>query len=277
MKLTSKLAVKPGAKVVLRRCAADVTPGCKEKDEAVEALASNLDELCRLQYRLYAENRRAVLVVLQGLDAAGKDGAIRHVFGGLNPQGCRITAFKTPTAQELEQDFLWRIHQAVPPRGEIGVFNRSHYEDVLIARVRKLVPEPVWRARYEQINGFERHLAANGVVLLKCFLHVSREEQFKRLLERLDDPERNWKFSAGDIEEGQYWESYQQAYAEALSRCSTPEAPWHIIPADRKWYRNWAISRLLLESLRAMDLRFPPPLADVPALRRRLLAVAKKG
>jgi PPK2 family polyphosphate:nucleotide phosphotransferase len=277
MKLANKLAVKPNAKVDLRQWRADDSPGCKDKVHAVKELSAHLDELCRLQYRLYAENRRAVLVVLQGLDAAGKDGAIRHVFGGLNPQGCRVTAFKTPTAQELEQDFLWRIHQAVPPRGVIGIFNRSHYEDVLIARVRNLVPEPVWRARYGQINAFEEHLAANGVVLLKCFLHVSREEQSRRLVERLDDPERNWKFSTGDIEERRYWAAYQQAYAEALGRCSTKTAPWHIIPSDRKWYRNWAISRLLLETLRGMDLQFPPPLADVRALRRRLLAVGRKG
>jgi PPK2 family polyphosphate:nucleotide phosphotransferase len=272
MKLAGKLGIKPGARVNLRRSDADATPGCRDKARAIEGLAANLAELRPLQYRLYAENRRAVLVVLQGLDAAGKDGAIRHVFAGLNPQGCRVTAFKTPTSLELAHDFLWRIHQAVPPHGEIGIFNRSHYEDVLIARVRKLVPEAVWQDRYGQINAFEQHLAANGVVLLKCFLHISRKEQTERLLARLDDPARNWKFSAGDIEERRHWDAYQQAYAEALARCSTRTAPWHIIPSDHKWYRNWAISQLLLETLRGMDLRFPPPLADVRALRRRLQA-----
>jgi PPK2 family polyphosphate:nucleotide phosphotransferase len=271
MNLSRKLRVKPGGgRVDLCRCAADSTPECRDKARADSDLADYLAELRGLQYRLFAENRRAVLLVLQGMDAAGKDGTIRHVLAGLNPQGCRVTAFKTPTSLELAHDFLWRIHQAVPPTGEIGVFNRSHYEDVLIARVRGLVPKTVWRARYEQINAFERHLTANGIVIVKCFLHISRREQLQRLSERLDDPERNWKFSAGDIEERKYWNDYQRAYADALERCSTKAAPWHVVPSDHKWYRNWAVARLLLETLRGMDIRFPPPPPDLPALRRRL-------
>jgi len=217
-----------------------------------------------------------VLVVLQAMDAAGKDGVVRHVMAGLNPQACRVTSFKVPSALEKQHDFLWRIHQAVPPVGEIGVFNRSQYEDVLVARVRQLAAPAVWKARYEMINGFERYLADNGVTIVKFFLHISREEQARRLQDRLDDPERNWKFTPADIEERRFWDDYQRAYEDLLGRCSTPWAPWFVIPSDRKWYRNWAVADILRTTLEKMDIRFPPPLHDARDLRRRLQAQEKR-
>ncbi len=272
MNLAEKLKVPEGHRLRLDSLAPDRTPGCKDKEQATEELEAMIEELRPMQYRLYAEGRRAVLVVLQGMDASGKDGVIRHVFSGFNPQGCRITSFKVPTPEERAHDFLWRIHKAVPPYGEIGVFNRSHYEDVLVARVRKLVPQAVWKARYAQIRAFEQHLTENGVVLLKCFLQISRNEQKKRLMQRLEDPDRNWKFSESDIEERGLWAEYQRAYEEALAECNTPFAFWYIIPSDRKWYRNWAVARLLLETMRGMKIRLPPPRGDAKTLLARLRA-----
>jgi len=270
MKIVEKLRVEPGRRIKLHRVATDATPGVKDKAEAVQDLADMLPELRKLQYRLYAENRRSVVVVLQAMDAGGKDGVVRHVFSGFNPQGCRVTDFKAPSTTELDHDFLWRIHRAMPPYGEIGVFNRSHYEDVLIVRVHELVPEDVWRPRYAQINAFERYLADNGVAILKFFLHISREEQTRRLLDRIEDPERNWKLSPADAEERKYWDDYQRAYEDVLHECSAPCAPWYVIPSDHKWYRNWAIARVLLAHLRDMRLQFPKPLADPDGLRRLL-------
>ena len=272
MKIEKRLRIEPSSHVRLAKISTDATPGCADKESAVESLGETLLDLRKLQYRLFAENRRAVLVVLQGMDAAGKDGVVRHVMAGLNPQGCRVTSFKVPSALEKQHDFLWRIHQAVPPAGEIGVFNRSHYEDVLVARVRALVPPAVWKSRYEMINAFERYLSDNGVTIVKIYLHISRKEQVQRLRDRLDDPDRNWKFTPADIEERRFWDDYQQAYADMLGRCSTPCAPWYVIPSDRKWYRNWAVAEILHATMKNMDLRFPPPLHDARELRRRLQA-----
>ena len=212
---------------------------------------------------MYAEHRRALLVVLQGIDAAGKDGTIRHVMRGFNPQGCRVTAFKTPTAEEADHDFLWRVHRAVPPRGDIAIFNRSHYEDVLISRVRKLVPKDMWSRRYDEINRFEQLLAENGVVVVKFLLHISRDEQRRRFEERLHDPAKQWKLSPGDFEDRKNWDEYATAYEEALARCSTPDAPWFIVPANKKWFRNLAVAHILVETLEALDMRFPKPSFDV--------------
>jgi len=270
MRETDAFRIKPGQKVSLKKLATGATPGVKSREAAEDALPDMLAELRQLQYRLYAENRRAVLVVLQAMDAAGKDGLVRHVFSGLNHQGCRVTPFKAPSAEELDHEYLWRIHKEVPPKGEIGVFNRSHYEDVLVVRVHNLVDKRTWKARYEQIRSFEKLLTDNGVTILKFFLHISREEQTKRLLARLDNPERNWKFSEADLEERKYWDDYQEAYEEALSRCSTRESPWHVIPSDHKWYRNWAVASILLRTMKEMKLAFPQPLADVKTLRRKL-------
>ena len=259
MNLRKRYLVKPGTKVRLDEHDPGDTAGIDDKDAVRKTLARNIDRLEKLQYMMYAENRRALLVVLQAMDAGGKDGTIRHVMEGLNPQGCTVTSFKAPSGEELEHDFLWRIHKAVPRRGEIGIFNRSQYEDVLVVRVRRLAPEAVWRQRYEQINAFEDMLAASGVVILKFMLHISKDEQKRRLKERLDDPRKRWKISPTDFADRSRWDEYQRAYEDALGRCSRPRAPWFVIPADHKWFRNFAVSQIIVDTLDALDLRFPKP------------------
>jgi PPK2 family polyphosphate:nucleotide phosphotransferase len=258
--------VRPGEKVHLSRHDPASTEGAPGDRVVTEQATLPLhDELFELQGRLWAESKRAVLVVLQGLDASGKDGTVKHVFRGVNPQGTTVASFKAPTAQELAHDFLWRVHQRTPAAGEIGIFNRSHYEDVLVARVHELVPESVWRARYGLINAFEQGLALAGTTALKFFLHISFEEQGKRLRRRLSEPDKRWKAQASDFEERKRWDSYQVAYRDMLEKTSTEVAPWFVIPADHKWYRNWAVSQVLLETLEKMNPRYPeaPPL-DVP-------------
>ena len=270
MNFSHRYRVEPGVRVRLDRIDPDDTGRVKNKDEGRERAERHLERLADLHYRLYAENRRSVLIVLQGMDAAGKDGVIRHVLAGLNPQACRVASFKVPTEEELGHDFLWRIHKAVPRRGEIGVFNRSHYEEVLVVRVKGLVPASVWSARYEQINAFEHMLVDSGTTILKFFIHISPAEQRTRLLARLADPQRNWKFSAADIEVRQQWDAYQRAYEDALTKCSTPWAPWYIIPGNHKWLRNLAVSDILVAHLEAMDLRFPKPMGNIAELERQL-------
>ena len=232
------------------------------------------EQLATLQEALYAEgaggSRRRVLLVLQGMDTSGKGGVIKHVIGAVNPQGSRIVSFKAPTPDELAHHFLWRIRKAVPPPGLIGIFDRSHYEDVLIARVRRLVPVKTWEKRYAEINRFERSLVEDGVQIVKCFLHISPEAQKERLLARLDDPQKQWKFNPDDVDERQRWPAYTKAYEAVLDRTSTEAAPWYVVPSDRKWYRNWAIGQLLLETLSEMDPQFPKPDYDVDEQRRRL-------
>jgi PPK2 family polyphosphate:nucleotide phosphotransferase len=255
----------PGSRVQLGEIDPSRTPALRGPGEqeraAAEALhAENVAAMQDLQTRLWAEGRRSVLIVLQGMDTSGKDSTIRHVFGMLNPQGVRVVGFKQPTPEELAHDYLWRIHQHTPEKGRIVIFNRSHYEDVLVVRVHALVPEPVWRERYEQINQFESLLASSGTTILKFFLHISKAEQKQRLQERLDDPSKRWKFSAGDLDERKRWGDYHAAYEDAISRCSTEHAPWFVIPADRKWYRNWAISSIVREVLEQMNPQ--PPKGD---------------
>jgi PPK2 family polyphosphate:nucleotide phosphotransferase len=252
-----ELTVKPGKPIRLRDFDPGHAPG--DKQSGLRKTAAHVAATGELQYRLYAENRRSLLVVLQGMDAAGKDGTVRHVMQGLNPLSCFVAAFKQPTAEELSHDFLWRIHARVPRSGQIGVFNRSHYEDVVTARVHKLVPRRVWQERYAAINDFERHLSESGTRILKFFLHISKLEQKRRLQARLDDPAKRWKFTEADIAERKHWSSYQTAYQDALTECNTSGAPWHIVPADRKWYRNLVISRAIQSALEEMDPRFPPP------------------
>jgi PPK2 family polyphosphate:nucleotide phosphotransferase len=239
-----------------------------------EELQRELDELTRqldgLQRRLHAEGTRALLVVLQGRDASGKDGTMRRVFGPLDPLGVAATSFKAPSQEELRHDFLWRIHRAVPGRGTIGVFNRSHYEDVLVVRVRGLAPESVWRPRYEQINLFERILVENGTVVLKFLLHISREEQRERLLARLNDPEKYWKFNANDLQERELWAEYCEAYREVLARTGTQEAPWYVVPADGKRVRDVLVARTVVETLERMNPRWPGPPSELEALRAAL-------
>jgi PPK2 family polyphosphate:nucleotide phosphotransferase len=246
------------------------TPGWKNKDDAAERLAHNLERIDAQQYRLFAEARQSLLIVLQGMDTAGKDGLIRKVLTVFNPQGCRVWPFKVPTAEEVSHGFLWRIHRAVPAHGEVAVFNRSHYEDVLVVRVHHLVPRSRWVRRYEIINDFERNLREDGTRVLKFFLHISREEQRGRLLARLDDPLKRWKFNDGDLNERALWKRYQRAYEDALARCNTTHAPWHIIPADHKWYRDLAVSEIIAEALEEMDPKVPKVRLQVKRLRARL-------
>jgi PPK2 family polyphosphate:nucleotide phosphotransferase len=262
MALSDGLRIKPGQAVDLAKWDPADKLGFKKNGDHKEALADGIARLDELQYLMYAENRRALLIVLQGMDAAGKDGTIRHVMSGFNPQGCSVTSFKTPSPEESEHDFLWRVHRAVPAVGDIGIFNRSHYEDVLVARVRNLVPEEVWSRRYDQINEFEALLCERGVTIVKLFLHMSKDEQKERFEERLKDPTKQWKIAAGDFEDRKYWDDYVVAYQDALSRCSTDAAPWYVIPADRKWVRNLAVSHVLVETLEALQMKFPKPSFD---------------
>ena len=248
----------------------DSTPGSKGKDQANERLAENLARIDELQYRLYSEARQSLLIVLQGMDTSGKDGLIRKVLTIFNPQGCKVWPFKVPSPEEASHDFLWRIHRAAPAAGEVAVFNRSHYEDVLVVRVHELVPRAVWSLRYRIINEFERHLHERGTRVLKFFLHISREEQRERLLARLDHPLKRWKFSEADLVERGSWRSYQRAYQEALTRCSTAHAPWHVIPADRKWYRDFAVSQIVADTLERMNPRIPKAKLAMRKLRARL-------
>jgi PPK2 family polyphosphate:nucleotide phosphotransferase len=264
------LRVPPGTRLPLEGVDPRSTPGVRTKKDAGRQAAKSLVRLWGLQERLYAEGTRSVLVVLQGMDTSGKDGTVRHVFAGLNPAGVNVTGFKTPTDEERRHGFLWRIRRALPGPGDVGIFNRSHYEDVLIVRVHELVPEPVWQKRYGQINRFESEVAAAGTTVLKCCLHISYEEQRSRILARLEDPTKRWKFKERDLEERKLWSDYQAAYEAALERCSTDIAPWYLVPSDRKWYRNWAIGRMLVETLEEMDPRYPQPKLDIDALEGRL-------
>ncbi|MEO5589205.1 MAG: PPK2 family polyphosphate kinase [Gemmatimonadaceae bacterium] len=232
-------------------------------DELKAKLERQLDKLGDLQKVFYADGRHALLIILQGRDAAGKDGVVRTVIGSCNPSGVRINSFKVPTPVELAHDYLWRVHNVAPEKGMMGIFNRSHYEDVLVVRVHELVPENVWSKRYEQINAFEKMLSENGTVILKFFLHVSRDEQRKRLRERVEDESKNWKFNAGDLDERNLWDEYTAAYRDALGKCSTEWAPWYVVPADSNKARNYLISRRIVEAMQAMDLSYPKPKADI--------------
>ena len=266
---SQKLMLHPGKKVKLASYDPDATLGWQKGRKAKESLEKAVAKLDDLQYLLYAEGKRALLIVFQGMDASGKDGTIRHVMAGINPQGCRVTSFKEPSAEEKAHDFLWRIHAAAPKIGEFGVFNRSHYEDVLVVRVHNLVPKDIWSQRYDQINEFEGILTANNVLMLKFFLHISKDEQKKRFLQRLDDPKKQWKISEADFNERKYWEDYQRAYEDALERCSTLHAPWFIISANKKWFRNLAVSHIIVETLERMKIKLPPPSPDVKKLKWR--------
>jgi len=274
MDYSSKFMVKPGSTVKLNKIDPDHTAGFKNKNEALEILAKKQKKLAELQYELYAEYKQSLLIVLQALDAGGKDGTINHVLAPMNPQGCRVHGFKAPTSEELAHDFLWRIHLQAPKNGEVVIFNRSHYEDVLVARVHNLVSKKVWAQRYNFINGFEKLLACNNTRIIKFFLYISKEEQLKRFESRLDEPEKHWKISAGDYSERQYWEGYIEAFEEAMTKCSTDDAPWFIIPANQKWFRNLAISEIVVETLESMKMKMPQPSVDINEIRK-LIAVEK--
>lgn len=277
MHYSSRFIVKPGERVDLER----IDPGFKgkhdDKKDAAGEMERDIEQLCALQYLLYAGNAHSLLIVLQGLDAAGKDGTLKHVFSGVDPQGARVHAFKEPTAYELAHDFLWRIHAQTPARGEIVIFNRSHYEDVLIVRVHNLVPKDVWSKRYDLINDFERNLVDANTTILKFYLHMSPQEQLKRFKERLDDPQRQWKISEADYSERAYFPQYIKAYEEVLERTSTLHAPWFIIPSDHKWFRNLAVSRIVVEALESLHLGLPPTTVDLDDIRRKYLEAKNSG
>jgi PPK2 family polyphosphate:nucleotide phosphotransferase len=254
--------VRAGEKIRLSEIPSDHRDTPFNKKSAYNKIAENAIFMADLAKRLYAENKRSVLLVLQGMDTAGKDGTIRSVMKGMNPTSCQVHSFKIPSEEELDHDFLWRAHQVVPRRGNIGIFNRSHYEDVLVVRVHSIVPESRWRRRYELINDFEKLLSSCDTTIVKCFLHISKETQRKRLQERLDDPRKHWKFNMADLDERKLWGDYQRAYEDVLRECSTKQAPWHIVPSDRKWYRNLVISELLRKTLEELHPQYPEPEAD---------------
>jgi len=256
--LRDELRVRPGTRVRLEKLDPDRTFGY-DKASAATATDAQLDRLGDLQNRFWAEGKRAVLVVLQGIDAAGKDGTINKVMEAFNPQGCPVSAFKVPSAEELAHDYLWRVHKRVPGKGEIGIFNRSHYEDVLVVRVHGLVPKSVWSKRYDQINAFERMLTDNGTTIVKFFLSIDRDEQRQRFQARYEDRTKRWKFSLGDLEERKRWDDYQAAFDDALSKTSTAWAPWYVIPANRKWFRNLAVATILADTISGLRPRYPTP------------------
>lgn len=263
----SKYLVKPNSRLDLNTIKTDETGSVKSKDEAVKLLQKNIEKMTELQDKLYAQDKYSLLLIFQAMDAAGKDSTIKHVMSGLNPQGTQVYSFKQPSKEEIDHGFLWRIQKVVPERGRIGIFNRSHYEEVLVVKVHnflkyqqlpsELIDDKIWERRYEQINDFEKYLYENGTIVLKFFLHVSNDEQKKRFLERIDDPSKNWKFSAADIEERKYWNDYQKAYTDAIEATSKKHAPWYVIPADKKWFSRLLVSEIIVESLKRLDLQYP--------------------
>jgi PPK2 family polyphosphate:nucleotide phosphotransferase len=265
--IKSPYLVKPGHALKLGSYDPGDQGDFKDKDDAQHSTDKNLKKLKELQNVLYAEAKHAVLVVFQAMDAGGKDGAIEHVFSGINPQGCSVTSFKVPSHEELAHDYLWRVHAAAPKRGMIGIFNRSHYESVLVERVKDLAPKHVWSKRYEQINAFEKLLADEGTTILKFFLHISKDEQKQRMEDRLNDPSKNWKFNKEDLVERKSWGDYMKAYTDALEKCSTKHAPWLVVPSDHKWFRNWVISDTLVRALEKLSMKYPPPEPGLGKLR----------
>ncbi|MDQ6785766.1 MAG: polyphosphate kinase 2 family protein [Acidobacteriota bacterium] len=279
-----KFLVPEGKKLKLKDYETDFTGDYKDKKEAVADLTENIERLAKLQDVLYAQNTHAILLIFQAMDAAGKDSVIKHVMSGVNPQGCEVTSFKQPSSEELDHDFLWRSMRALPERGKIGIFNRSYYEEVLIVRVHpeilqlQQLPDKVkkdkniWKHRYEQIRNFEEYLAENGVHVLKFFLNVSKDEQKKRFLKRINEPDKNWKFASGDVKERTFWEDYMKAYEDALEATSTKDAPWYIVPADNKWFTRAAVSEIICQKLESLDLKYP----ELVASHKQELLEAKK-
>ena len=261
--IESPYLVRPGRKIKLAMRSTDDTGKFKDKADAAAATARNLEKLDKLQELLYAEAKHAILIVFQAMDGGGKDGAIEHVFSGVNPQGCQVTSFKVPTPIEKAHDYLWRIHAAAPAKGMIGIFNRSHYESVLVERVHKLVSPAVCKGRYDQINEFEELLASEGTTILKFFLHISKDEQKERMEARLKDKTKQWKFNAADLKEREKWDDYQRAFEDAIEKCSTKHAPWFVVPADRKWFRNWVLSDTIVRTMEKLKMKFPPAAAGL--------------
>ncbi len=275
MDLRKKLVVEPGTKIRLKDVDAAFHGDYASSDHAKEDLAKNTARLAELQQKLYGEKKHALLVVLQGIDAAGKDGTCWHVMSAMNPQGTFVQGFKQPTEEERLHDFLWRVHHHTPGLGQVGVFNRSHYEDVLVVRVHDLVPKEVWQKRYDLINDFERLLTDSGVTLLKFFLYITPEEQLERFRQRLDDPARQWKISDSDYKERAFWDQYIAAYEDMLEKCSTKHAPWYVIPSNHKWFRNLSVSNIIEKTLDDMNLKLPAPTVNLDEIRREYHAAAK--
>ena len=274
MDFRKKFAVEPGESVDLTRIDPCFTGKYGSAAEAHDDLQHGLDELGRLQYLLYAENARSILIVLQAMDAGGKDGTVRHVLGAMNPQSAYVHAFKEPSHEEAEHDFLWRAHRAAPGRGQIAVFNRSHYEDVLVVRVHDLVPKGVWSKRYDRIAEFEKTLAQSGTHILKFFLHISADEQLRRFKQRLDDPAKQWKISESDYTERAYWDDYRRAYEAAIEKTSTNRAPWYVIPANHKWFRDLAVATIVADTLSSLNMQYPAPTVDLADIARKYHAAA---
>jgi PPK2 family polyphosphate:nucleotide phosphotransferase len=261
--------VTQGSKLDLGKIDPDFKNRYEDKSSAEPEIADQVKRLRDMQYLLYAEGKRSLLICLQAMDAAGKDGTINHVLGGMNPQGCKVYGFKAPSKEELAHDFLWRIHARTPAKGEVAIFNRSHYEDVLVTRVHKLVPKDVWSQRYQIINEFERGLAANGTHIVKIFLHISEEEQLRRFKLRLEEPVRHWKISESDYAERRLWPQYRKAYEDTINQTSTKQAPWYVVPANHKWFRNLVVSNIIVDTLKSLDMSFPEPLVDLEKIRQQ--------
>jgi PPK2 family polyphosphate:nucleotide phosphotransferase len=277
MNYGKKFIVEPGSKVRLGKIDAGYSGKHESRDTAIKETAKEVERMGRLQYLLYADASQSLLIVLQGLDAAGKDGTISHLFAGLNPQGTFVADFKEPTKKELSHDFLWRVHSRAPADGEAVIFNRSHYEDVTIVRVHKLVPRSIWSKRYDLINDFEAMLSEHGTRILKFYLHISPDEQLARFKQRLDDPARQWKISESDYTEREMWPKYIDAYEEAIERTSTKRAPWYVIPSNHKWFRNLAISQIVGNAMEDMGLKLPAPRVDLAVIRRKYHAAQREA
>jgi PPK2 family polyphosphate:nucleotide phosphotransferase len=269
MNYSKNFKVAPNAKVRFSEIDASFKGKHEDKASARDELEEYAKKLHDLQALMYAENKRSLLIILQGMDASGKDGTIGHVVGSMNPQGCRVYSFKTPSVEELAHDYLWRVHQAVPRKGFVAVFNRSHYEDVLVVRVHNLVPKETWSRRYDEINAFEKELSNEGTHIVKFYLHIDKEEQLARFKDRLDDPKHQWKISESDYTEREYWGDYQKAYEEAITKCSTPYAPWYVIPSNHKWFRNLAVSQILVETLESLQMKLPAPTVNIRDIKRK--------
>jgi PPK2 family polyphosphate:nucleotide phosphotransferase len=276
MNYRKRFGVDPGSTVDLSK----VDAGFKDKHEthqdALSVIEAHNQKMHDLQYLMYAEDKRSLLIVLQGRDAAGKDGTINHVLGAMNPQGCSVTGFKVPSKEEAAHDFLWRYHKHTPGKGQVAIFNRSHYEDVLVVRVHDLMPKSIWSKRYNHINDFEQMLSENGTHILKFYLHIDADEQLRRFKQRIDDPARHWKISEGDYAERPYWDAYTKAFEAALSKCSTEHAPWFIIPSNHKWFRNLAVSKIVTETLESLHMKFPEPTVDIDQIRAKYDAIVNQ-
>ncbi|MCK7597886.1 polyphosphate kinase 2 family protein [Microbulbifer sp. CAU 1566] len=275
MNYYDEFRVKPGSKIRLDKIDASYSGEHKNEKSALPLIEEYKEKLRELQYLMYAEHSRSLLICLQGRDAAGKDGAINHVLGAMNPQGCTVTGFKQPSTAEREHDFLWRCHKVTPRRGHVAIFNRSHYEDVLIQRVHKMVPKKIWSGRYQHINNFEKLLADNDTTVLKFYLHIDPEEQLARFKKRIDDPARHWKISDSDYSEAHYWDDYTAAFEDVLKNCSTEQAPWFVIPANHKWFRNLAISHIVVRALESLKMKFPSPSVDIDEIRKKYHSLSK--